>query len=106
MKKIKSIVTEYPDICCICGRIAEAEHHLIFGNLRQLADTDGITVGICHEHHTGPGRALDRIHDNPAAESLSKIAGQLAWEKHAVAGGMTEADARKAFMSRYGKSFL
>lgn len=81
MKKIKSIVTEYPDICCICGRIAEAEHHLIFGNLRQLADKDGITVGICHEHHTGPGRALVRIHDNPAAESLSKIAGQLAWGK-------------------------
>lgn len=106
MKKIKSIVTEYPDICCICGRIAEAEHHLIFGYLRPLADKDGITVGICHEHHTGPGRALVRIHDNPAAESLSKIAGQLAWEKHAVAGGMTETDARNAFMIRYGKSFL
>ncbi|WP_337659226.1 hypothetical protein [Eisenbergiella tayi] len=106
MKKQKSIVTEYPDICCLCNRIAEAEHHLLFGSFRPLADKDGIIVGICNEHHTGPGRVQDRIHDNPAAESLSKIAGQLAWEKHAVAGGMTEPESREAFRKRYGKSFL
>jgi len=37
---------------------------------------------------------------------LSKMMGQLAWEKHAVAGGKTEKEAREAFRSRYGISYL
>ena len=27
----KGIVTDYPEICFICGRPSEAEHHLVFG---------------------------------------------------------------------------
>lgn len=107
MKKTKSIVTEYPDICSICDGIADDEHHLLFGNSsRQLAEEDGIKLGTCRKCHTGPGKVQNRIHDNPVAEKLSKIAGQLAWEKHAVAGGMTEQESREAFRKRYGKSFL
>ena len=107
MKKTKSIVTEYPDLCLICEGCAEEEHHLIFGSgLRPLAEADGIKAGICRKCHTGSFRAVDRIHDNPAAEKLSRIAGQLAWEKHCVAQGHTEAQARQMFRERYGKSYL
>lgn len=28
---MKGIVTEHSEICFICGRQTEAEHHLIFG---------------------------------------------------------------------------
>lgn len=40
------------------------------------------------------------------AEMMSKMMGQLAWEKRAVAGGKTEKEAREAFRSRYGISYL
>ena len=47
-----------------------------------------------------------RVHDNTTAEKLSKIAGQLAWEKHCVASGHTEDEARELFRKRYGRSYL
>lgn len=40
------------------------------------------------------------------AEMMSKMMGKLAWEKRAVAGGKTEKEAREAFRSRYGISYL
>lgn len=39
MSKTKSIVTDYAGICFFCGKPAECEHHLLFGNgIRELAD--------------------------------------------------------------------
>jgi hypothetical protein len=32
--------------------------------------------------------------------------GQMAWEKHAVAAGMSEDAARELFLKRYGVSYL
>lgn len=52
------------------------------------------------------GDVLERIHENPMAEKLSKIVAQLAWEKDAVAHGETEEEARNAFRIRYGESRL
>lgn len=81
MKKSKSIVTEYSGICFCCGRPATEEHHLLFGgSVRRLAEEDGIKVPCCPYCHT-QNDVKNRIHDNPMAEKLSKIAGQLAWEK-------------------------
>lgn len=40
------------------------------------------------------------------AEMMSKMMGQLAREKRAVAGGKTEKEAREALRSRYGISYL
>ena len=35
----KGIVTDYPEICFICGRPSEAEHHLVFGTAgRELSE--------------------------------------------------------------------
>nr|DAW76340.1 MAG TPA: CcmH protein [Caudoviricetes sp.] len=52
------------------------------------------------------GELSRRIHGNPMAEAMSKIIGQLAWEKRAVAEGQTEEEAREAFRKRYGESYL
>lgn len=42
------------------------------------------------------------------AEMMSKMMGQLAWEKHAVAGGKTEKEAREAppFFIKHMRGFL
>lgn len=104
MKK-KSIVTEYPEYCLFCGRPVEAGHHLIGGPNRAKADKDGLYIPCCNNCHN-LGEPLNRIHGNPMAEVMSKMMGQLAWEKHAVAEGKTEEQAREAFRLRYGVSYL
>lgn len=51
---------------------------------------------------------IRQIHNNSAAEKLSKIAGQLAWEKeyyHKLYGYEND-PAREAFRKRYGRSYL
>ena len=89
-----------------CGKPCYSEHHLLFGTgIRPLAEEDGIKVPICEQCHTS-GKVSERIHDNSMAEKLSKIAGQLAFEKRKCAEGMTEDDAREAFRKRYGGSYL
>lgn len=52
MSKTKSIVTEYDGICFFCGKPAECEHHLLFGNgIRELAEQDGLKVPMCNKCH-------------------------------------------------------
>ena len=121
----KGIVTDYQKICFICGRPAEAEHHLIFGTAgRELSEKDGLKVPICSSCHN-MGKELNRIHGNTMAERMSKIIGQLAWEKEFAvkkAGefahiidkdrsekeidGLIKKASREAFRNRYGKSYL
>lgn len=104
---MKSILTKYTDSCMFCGTPTREEHHFLFGRgIRRLAEEDGIKGPACRFCHTTGWPVSSRIHDNPMAEKLSKIVGQLAWEKHKVATGMTEDDARDAFRKRYGVSYL
>jgi len=101
-----SIITKYTKNCMFCGKPCHTEHHFVFGRgIRNLADEDGIKGPACDECHT-IGKLSDRIHDNPMAEKLSKMLGQLAFEKSKVAIGMTEDEAREAFRKRYGRSYL
>jgi hypothetical protein len=103
---MKSILTEYTDYCLFCGRPTTATHHLLFGRgIRPLADRDGLTIPICDDCHN-MGDKLERIHDNPMAEKMSKIIGQLAYEKRKVSEGMTEEQARESFRKRYSNSYL
>ena len=103
---MKSIITKYTKNCMICGKPTRTEHHFLFGKgIRSLADEDGVKGPVCDEHHN-MGEVTRRIHDNSAAEALSKMVGQLAWEKNRVAAGMTEDEAREAFRKRYGVSYL
>ena len=105
VKYEKRNITEYNEYCLFCGRPVEAKHHLIGGPNRKKAEEDGLKIPCCNNCHN-IGYVLTRILGNPMAEMMSKMMGQLAWEKRAVAGGKTEKEAREAFRSRYGISYL
>lgn len=91
-------------ICDVCGAQAECEHHLIFGvGKRKLADQDKLILNLCNRCHT-TGRTLERIHDNPMAEHLSKMLGQAIWERDHMQESLEAT--REAFRKRYGKSYL
>ena len=112
-KKKKSIITEYEDISAFSGAPAECDHHCVFGRgLRELADQDGLWIPLTNaEHNMSSHGKTYQIHENHAAECLSKMVGQLAWEKNyyrnlCTIAGNTEDDARKEFRKRYGISYL
>lgn len=85
------MITEFKDICAICGAPKEEIHHLVFGTSgRQLAEEDGLKLPVCSKCHK-------EIHLNSAASRLSKIVGQLQFEQTGT---------REQFRQRYGRSFL
>lgn len=92
-------------ICLFCGRPTEAKHHLIYGTRRGQAEKDGLTAPVCNNCHN-MGHKDNKIHGNIMAEKMSKMIGQLAYEKHLVSKGMTEEEAREAFRGRYKESYL
>lgn len=88
------MITKYENICAICGRAKEETHHLVFGRgLRQLADEDKLTIPLCHDCHSD-------IHMNGTAAALSKMLGQIYWEKE------HPEQTREDFRKRYGRSWL
>lgn len=100
------MITEYSDICVICGKPKQETHHLVFGRgMRELADADGLTIPLCGECHKA-------IHYNGTAAALSKIVGQLQWEYEAMAEeypmylDTLRQGKREAFRKRYGRSYL
>ena len=103
-----SILTQYEDISAFSGSTSECRHHMIFGSgVRKLAEEDGLWIPLTHkEHNMSPEGLIMQIHGNPTAEKLSKICGQLAWEKQAILDGHTDEEARNAFIRRYGISYL
>ena len=113
----KSIVTEFDDISAFSGAPAECTHHLIYGRgLRELADEDGLTIPLTNaEHNMNPNGQRWQVHENAPAEALSRIAGQLAWEKEYIANELSVTEefkkiiykeAREEFRRRYGQSYL
>lgn len=104
-----SIVTRYEGISIISGYSAECRHHLIFGSgKRELAESDGLWIPLLNREHNLALRAVDQIHENPTAEYLSKLCGQLAYEKELYRKALFSADqdpARDAFRTRYGESY-
>lgn len=96
---------KYSGYCFFCGSgLINGEHHLLFGNMRQLAELDGLKVHICDRCHVA-GKITERIHDNPMAEKLSKMLGQAFYERNECAKGATIDEAREKFRKRYGKSY-
>lgn len=91
------MITEFTEVCIFCYKPRQHEHHLVFGTAkRRLADEDGLTVPICLECH-------ELMHKN---DKVSKIIGQLAYERDKCAEGLTKDAARESFRLRYGKSYL
>ena len=103
---MKSVLTKYNGFCIFCGKPTQTEHHLLFG-IRELAEEDGVKIPVCDAEHNMAG-GTRQIHDNSIAEKLSKIAGQLAWEKEYYRSlyGNEDDPAREAFRERYGRSYL
>lgn len=80
--------------CWACGKEYDLErHHVIFGTAnRKKAEEDGLWVYLCHQcHHDVHNKD---IWEKKALQEL----GQQHWEE-------TYGD-RKAFIKRYGKSYL
>jgi len=94
------MITKYEDYCLICGKPREHVHHLVFGIAkRRLADTDGLTIPLCSEHH-------EHIHNDKGMMAMSRICGQLYYEKCMCAAGMSPDEARESFRKRYSISYL
>ena len=95
------MITKYENICAVCGRVKEHTHHTIYGRgLRELADQDNLTIPLC-------GYCHGQIHTNGTAGELSKMVGQLQWEKeYILEHNSTDEEAREAFRKRYGRSYL
>lgn len=86
-----SIITEYLDYCLLCGRPTYDDiHHCLCGSDRKHADEDGLTIPLCRDCH-------NFIHQNPRALAMSKIIGQLAYEREHT---------REEFRARYRHSYL
>lgn len=110
----RNVLTEYAELSAFSAQPRECDHHLIFGSgMRKLADEDGLVLPLTnYEHNMGP--VSERIHGNIAAEKLSKMLGQMAFEKNfyrEMLESLQEIDngtdpARDVFRERYGISYL
>jgi len=104
-----SKLREKSKFCALCGAMETYEHHLIFGTgVRKLADEDDLIIDLCINCHTkGP----DRVHDNIQAERLSKMLGQMMYERDELAKMIDDSEGQKdkvrqQFLKRYGRSYL
>lgn len=90
------MITEYTEICALCGMRKQHIHHLIGGSGRRKHSP---TIPLCFECH-------DAIHSNGVSYKLSKIVGQLAWENEKIAQGVEPRMARVDFRRQFGTSYL
>ena len=73
----KSIVQKDGSRCFICGRMTGLEcHHILGGPNRKWSDAYGLTVMLCHDHHTGKDGAQ---YNRQMGDSLKRLA-QIAFE--------------------------
>lgn len=95
------MITKYDKNCAICGRPTTTFHHLCFGNAyRRLSEEDGLKIPICAICH-------EELHHNTVACELSRICGQLAYEKQIIEReGLNSEQARECFRKRYNRSYL
>lgn len=93
----KSIIPGDDEYCYLCKQVhlmnrGTDVHHCLFGNKRKLADQDGLTVHLCHDHHM-------RLHQQGQhKDELIRLA-QITWMEHF---DKTKED----FIARYGKSYI
>lgn len=63
--------------CFICGRVTDLEcHHVMSGPNRKWSEKYGLTVWLCHEHHTGNNGVQ---YDRKRGDALKRLA-QIAFE--------------------------
>ena len=120
---MKSILTKYEQYSAFSGTPKTCEHHLRFGRFgtwRNLSEKYGLKIPLIDsEHNMSSKGTINQIHGNPAAEHLSKMLGQVAYEKFYLAMKLAESEglgyqsaedwmseAREDFRRIFGESFL
>ena len=91
------MITKYEDMCILCYSEKVDTHHLVYGRAnRKLCDADELVIPVCRSCH-------EFMHKHP---NVSRIIGQLAYERDKCAEGYSVDAARESFRIRYGKSYL
>lgn len=111
MKKRKSIICQdqYMGYCTICGKPTEAVHHCLGGSKRQIADREGMVIGLCNDCHN---MSDNSVHFNRKLTVMCHLLAQEAWmkkyiiEKCGLDYDETEQEAIEAFRKMAGESFL
>ena len=85
-----SSITEYTEFCLLCGVPTVEPHHCLNGSDKRHADEDQLIIPVCRVCH-------NFIHQNPKALVMTKIIGQLAYEREHT---------REEFRARYRHSYL
>ena len=92
--------------CFLCGRTAYTERHHIFSGTanRKLSEEDGLVVDLCPDCHNRPPNG---VHFNKDNMHRLHVHGQRIWEMGKIVNdGMTDEQAREAFIKRYGRNYL
>lgn len=91
----KSIIQK-DKICFFCGTTQNLElHHICHGTAnRKLADKYGLTVWLCHDHHTG---TMQSVHHDADMDKFFKVLGQREFEKR---------NPELNFRNIFGKNYL
>ena len=81
--------------CFFCGRRTNLERHHVFGGVanRPISEKYGLTVWLCHEHHTG---------DN-GAQYVKEMNLQL---KQEAQRAFEKTNSRELWMRLIGKNYL
>ena len=108
---MRSVVTRYEDYSVFSGSPAECVHHLCFGSgMRDLSEKFGLWIPCLHtEHNMSPKGLINQIHANPRAEDLSKMLGEIAFEKEYYRRQCVSDDsdpARDEFMKIFGRAYI
>lgn len=113
-----SIITNYLNNCMICGNSTIEHHHALYGNKHKLADQDKLIMPLCPRHHNSSNMS---VHMNKEMKILSQQIAQLSWERKYLAEKLSNinkeelekksveewfSEAREAFRTRYGESYL
>jgi Zn-finger protein len=104
------MITQYDSYCLICAKPKDDIHHCLKGHKqRHLADEDGLMIPLCRECH-------EQVHKKKELNILVEIIGQLAWEREYLINRQIlpfddshdeiSDEAREAFRTRYGRSYL
>ena len=78
--------------------------------MRDLSEKYGMKIPLMNrEHNLSSKGTINQIHGNPAAEKLSKMLGQIAFEKEYYRKQLCKDEddpAREEFRKIFGRSFL
>lgn len=92
---MKSIIQSNKNICFLCGRKAQEEHHIFFGTAnRKLSEKYGLKVYLCAYCHRISKYA---VHNNKETDIKLKIIGQRKFE---------EEYPKLNFLEIFGKNYL